>query len=86
MNMPEGLEEKILGAQNEKVFSDDVSMQDALALEMECYLAPAADLGDSNTRRQLASMLYDKLLMSGNPLIVNDPNRIWFTTANFLES
>jgi hypothetical protein len=84
MNMPEGLEEKILGAQNEKVFSDDVSMQDALALEMECYLAPAADLGDSNTRRQLASMLYDKLLVAGNPLIVNDPNRIWFTTANYL--
>ena len=84
MNMPEGLEEKILGAQNEKVFSEDVSMQDALALEMECYLAPAADLGDSNTRRQLASMLYDKLLMSGNPMIVNDPNRIWFVTANYL--
>jgi hypothetical protein len=59
-------------------------MQDALALEMECYLAPAADLGDSNTRRQLASMLYDKLLLGMNPMIVNDPNRIWFTTANFL--
>jgi hypothetical protein len=29
-------------------------------------------------------MLYDKLLMSGNPLIVNDPNRIWYVTANYL--
>ena len=84
LNAPEGLEEKILGAQNEKVFPDDVSMQDALALEMECYLAPPADLGDSNTRRQIASMLYDKMLMSGNPMIVNDPNRIWFVTANYL--
>jgi hypothetical protein len=84
MNMPQGLEEKILGTQNEQVFPDDQTMKDALALEMECYLAPSADLGDSNTRRQLASLLYDKLLMGMNPLIVNDPNRIWFTTANFL--
>lgn len=86
LNCPKGLEEKILGAQNEKIFTDDVSMQDALALEMECYLAPAADLGDSNTRRQLASMLYDKLLMGMNPMVVNDPNRIWFVTANFLQA
>ncbi len=86
MNMPEGLEEKILGAQHEKIFTGDISMQDALALEMECYLAPAADLGDSNTRRQLASMLYDKLLMGMNPLIVSDPNRVWFVTANYLRA
>ena len=86
MNCPEGLEEKILGAQYEKIFNDDVSMSDALALEMECYLAPAADLGDSNTRRQLASMLYDKLLLGMNPMIVNDPNRVWFVTANYLRA
>jgi hypothetical protein len=86
MNMPEGLEEKILGAQHEKIFTEDASMQDALALEMECYLAPTADLGDSNTRRQLASMLYDKLLMGMNPLIVSDPNRVWYVTANFLRA
>jgi len=86
LNAPEGLEEKILGAQYEKVFTDDVSMQDALALEMECYLAPAADLGDSNTRRQIASMMYDKLLLGMNPLITSDPNRIWYTTANYLRA
>lgn len=86
MNIPEGLEEKILGAQYEKVFNGDVSMQDALALDMECYLAPSADLGDSNTRRQLASMLYDKLLLGMNPLVVSDPNRVWFVTANYLRA
>lgn len=85
MNIPDGLEEKILGAQYEKIFNNnDVSMTDALALEMECFLAPAADLGDSNTKRQLASMLYDKLLLGMNPLIVSDPNRVWFVTANYL--
>lgn len=86
MNIPEGLEEKILGCQYEKIFNGDVSMQDALALEMECYLAPAADLGDSNTRRQIASMLYDKLLLGMNPLITQDPNRVWFVTANYLRA
>lgn len=87
MNIPDGLEEKILGAQYEKIFNNkDISMTDALALEMECYLAPAADLGDSNTRRQLASMLYDKLLLGMNPLIVSDPNRVWFATANYLRA
>lgn len=86
MNAPEGLEEKILGAQHEKIFNDNVSMQDALALEMECFLTPAADLGDSNTRRQLASMLYDKLLLGMNPLVVSDPNRVWFVTANYLRA
>lgn len=87
MNIPDGLEEKILGSQYEKVFNNkDISMTDALALEMECFLAPAADLGDSNTRRQLASMLYDKLLLGMNPLIVSDPNRVWFATANYLRA
>lgn len=86
LNIPEGLEEKILGAQYEKIFTQDITVQDALALEMECYLQPTADLGDSNTRRQLASMLYDKLLMGMNPLITTDPNRVWFVTANFLRA
>lgn len=87
MNAPDGLEEKILGSQYEKIFNNnDVAMSDALALEMECYLAPAADLGDSNTRRQIASMLYDKLLLGMNPMITQDPNRIWFTTANYLRA
>jgi len=86
MNMPEGLEEKILGAQNEKIFTDDKALQASLAQEMECYLVPTADLGDSNTRRQIASMLYDKLLLGMNPMITQDPNRVWFVTANYLRA
>lgn len=86
LNMPDGMEEKILGNDNEKVFPDDQTMKAALALEMDCYLAQPADLGDSNTRRQIATMLYDKLLMGGNPLITQDLNRIWFGTANLLNA
>jgi hypothetical protein len=86
MNMPEGLEEKILGEDGEKVFPDSESMQASLALEMEAYLMQPADLGDSNTRRQLASLLYDKLILGGNPLVINDQNRIWFGTANLLQA
>lgn len=84
MNKPEGLAEKVLGKDGDQLFPDDAAMQAALATEMECYLVPAADLGDVNTKRQLASLLYDKLVGGGNPLVVADPSRIWFATANML--
>jgi len=86
LNMPDGLEDKILGEQGEKVFPDDQIMKDALALEMECYLIPPADLGDANSRRQIATMLYQTLVVGMNPLIVSDPNRVWFETANYLQA
>ena len=86
MNMPKGLEEKILGENHEKVFKDSEAFQAALATEMECYLIPPPDMGDTNTRRQLAVMLYDKLIGGMNPLVVQDPNRIWWVTANFLSA
>lgn len=86
LNMPQGMEEKILGDNMDKVFPTNELMQQSLALEMEAYLLPPADLGDANSRRQIAALLYDKLLGGGNPLVVTDVNRIWFATANMLSA
>ena len=86
LNMPEGLEKRILGEGGEQIFDSSQEVQDAFSLEMDAFLLPNASFGDSNMKRELAVLLYDKLLMGGNPLVVGDPNRIWHATANVLKA
>lgn len=86
LNMPAGLERRILGEDGEQIFDNTEAVQDAFANEMDAYLMPNASFGDVNTQRELAVLLYDKFVMGGNPLIVSDPNRIWHATANVFKA
>ena len=86
LNMPEGLEKRILGEGGEQIFDSSQAVQDAFTLEMDAYMLPNATFGDVNMQRELSVLLYDKLLMGGNPLVVGDPNRIWHATANVLKA
>lgn len=86
MNMPDGLERRIVGEDGELVFDSSEEVQDAFANEMDAYLAPNPSFGDANTERELAVLLYDKFVMGGNPLIVGDMGRVWHATANIFKS
>jgi len=86
MNMPEGLEKRILGEDNEPVFDSNEDIKAAFMTEMDCYLEPNAAFGDVNTTRELATVLYDKFVMGGNPLVVGSVPNLYHATANVFKA
>ena len=86
MNMPGGLEKRILGEDSEPIFETSEAVKEAFLNEMDAYILPNASFGDVGTQRELAVMLYDKFVMGGNPLIVGNPAKLWKATANVFEA
>lgn len=86
LNMPPGLEKRIVGEDGEPIFDSAEAVKDAFINEMDCYLLPSGDMGDPNMARQLAVLLYDKFVLGGNPLVVSDMGRVWHATANVLSA
>lgn len=86
LNMPEGLEKRILGENSEKIFESSEEVKDAFLTQMDCYLEPNSAFGDINTARELSMMLYDKFVMGGNPLVVGAVDKIYHATANVFKA
>lgn len=86
MNMPAGLEKRILGENDEPVFETSEEVKDAFLQEMDAYLLPNASFGDIGTERELAIMLYDKFVLGGNPLVIGSPARLWKATAKVYQA
>ena len=86
MNMPAGLEKRILGENDEPIFETTEAVRDAFIQEMDAYLLPNASFGDVGTERELAIMLYDKFVIGGNPFIVGNPTKLWKATANVFQA
>ena len=86
LNMPDGLETRILGESGEQIFNTSEEIQDAFSQTVDAYLLPDVAFGDVNTRRELSIMLYDKFVLGGNPLVTGDVNRIWHASAGILKS
>lgn len=86
LNMPEGLEKRILGEDGQPLFDSSEVIEDAFLHEMDAHLPANPSFGDANTERELAVLLYDKFVMGGNPLIVSDVGRLWHATANIFKA
>jgi hypothetical protein len=86
MNMPAGLEKRILGENEEPIFETTEQVKDAFVQEMDGYLLPNASFGDIGTERELAIMLYDKFVLGGNPFVVGNPAKLWKATANVFKA
>lgn len=86
MNMPQGLEKRILGEDSTPIFDSYEAMQDAFLTEMDVYIGASADQGDIDVQRELSIILYDKFVLGGNPLVTGDINRLWYASANVLKS
>jgi len=82
LNMPAGLEKRILGEDNEPIFETSEEVKDAFLQEMDAYLLPNASFGNVDTERELAVMLYEKFVLGGNPLVVGNPAKLYKATAN----
>jgi len=81
LNMPEGLEKRILGENHEQIFESGQAIKEAFYTQMDSYLEPNAAFGDINTMRELATILYDKFVLGGNPLVVGSMDRLYHATA-----
>ena len=86
MNAPEGLEKRIMGEDGVEIFSRPEVFEQAMALELDVYLHPDPTFGDVDTQRELAMVLYDKFVMGQNPLVVQNPNAVYFATEQVLRS
>jgi hypothetical protein len=81
LNMPPGLERRILGEDSQPIFETSDEVKAAFAQEMDAYLLPNAAFGDIGTERELAIMLYDKFVLGGNPFVIGNPSKLYKATA-----
>jgi hypothetical protein len=86
LNMPEGLEKRILGENHEQIFESNEAIKDAFSSQMDSYLEPNASFGDVNTQREIANIIYDKFVLGGNPLVIGSMDRLYHATANVFKA
>lgn len=86
LNMPEGLEKRILGEDHEPIFESGQAIKEAFYTQMDSYLEPNAAFGDINTMRELSTILYDKFVLGGNPLVVGSMDRLYHATAEVFKA
>lgn len=86
LNMPGGLEKRILGEGSEQIFETGDDIKAAFAQEMDAYLLPNASFGDMGTEREIAMMLYDKFVIGANPFVVGNPQKLYHATARVFKA
>ena len=83
-NIPLGLEQRVLGENGEPVFKGNELTEEGISGEFDAYLLDDVSLGSKNIERQLANLIYSTML--GNPLVSNDPTKIYYETARLLKA
>lgn len=82
-NLPPGLENRILGPNDEKVFSNPVSIE-ALAGDFDCFLLPDDSMGSKEAQRQMAQLFYGTLTQ--NLIVATDPYKLYRVTADWVKA
>lgn len=83
-NIPAGLENRILGEDDEPIFQNNELVAEGISGEYDAYLLDDISMGSVNIERQLAQVIYSTML--GNPIITSDATKIYFETAKWLRS
>jgi hypothetical protein len=83
-NIPPGLENRILGEDNEPIFNSNELTAEGISGEYDAYLLEDASMGSENTQRQLISNLYALLLQ--NPLVASNPTNLYSITASLIKA
>ncbi len=83
-NIPPGLENRILGEDDEPIFNSNELTDEGISGEYDAYLLEDASLGSDSSQRQLISNLYALLLQ--NPLVASNPNNLYSITASLIEA
>ena len=84
LNIPPGLENRILGQKNEPLFKPNELSSIGISGEFDCYLLEDPSNGNAQTDQQVASMLYSILLQ--NMIVGTDPAKIYKVTANLIKA
>lgn len=84
LNIPPGMEEKVLGEKGEKIFQDGEITDEGISGEYYAYLLPDPSMGSKEQERNMMSMLYSVLMQ--NPIVMSDPSKIYAVTADTLKA
>ena len=84
LNIPPGLETRILGENDEPIFRFNELTSEGIDAEMDAYLLEDVAMGSQSVMRQLSQFIYATLM--GNPIIAQDPTKIYKETALLLKA
>lgn len=84
LNIPQGMEEKVLGEKGEKIFQAGELTDDGISGEFIAYLMPDPSMGSKSQERQMMTQIYQALL--GNPLVASNPQNLYYVTADTLKA
>jgi hypothetical protein len=84
LNIPPGLENRVLGEDGLPTFTADELTSEGISGEFDAYILMDPSMGSKDTERQLAAMVYSVLLQ--NPLVGTDAAKIYKITADLLSA
>ena len=84
LNIPPGLENRVLGEDGLPLFTENELTQEGISGEFDAYILMDPSMGSKQTERELASMVYSVLLQ--NVIVGSDPVKIYKVTADLLKA
>lgn len=84
LNIPPGLEQRILGDDGNPIFVPNELSMAGISGEFDAYLLPDPSMGSKETEQQVAQMLYS--LLMPNPMIQTNPNAVYKLTSDVIKS
>jgi len=84
LNIPPGLEGRVLGEDGQPIFKAGEISEEGLAGRYDAYLLDDPTMGSKETERQVTSMMYSLLMQ--NMIVGTDPVKIYGVTAKLLKS
>ncbi len=84
LNIPQGMEEKVLGEKGDKIFQAGELTDEGISGEFIAFLLPDPSMGSKQQERTMMSQIYQALL--GNPLVATNPQNLYYLTADTLKA
>lgn len=84
LNIPMGLEERILGDDGSPIFKPNELSMEGIAGEYDAFLLPDPSMGSKDVEQQVAQMMYTLLMQ--NPIVATDPTKIYRLTAELIKA
>lgn len=84
LNIPPGLESRILGEDGQPLFTKDELSSLGITGEYDAYLLEDPSFGSSDMEKEVSSMLYSILMQ--NMIVATDPVKIYEVTADLIKA
>jgi hypothetical protein len=84
LNIPPGLEQRILGDDGTAIFSPNELSMEGISGEFDAYLLPDPSLGSKETEQQISQMIYSIFMQ--NPMFAQNPNAIFKLSKDVFQS